>query len=176
EYPRIMAWLLSHKAREATMKRINKRARKRSVLASLDREYSLYELAVITRANTARILGLRDKGHLGVGADADVSLYKIDLSEMDLSKDYRKVRRALRRAAYTIKEGEIVVKDGEIVGVPEGRTFWVDAEVPEEVRKEVWSDLTERFGDQYTVRLENYPIEEEYLRRSAPIGAKMEVT
>ena len=176
EYPRIMVWLLSHKAREATMKRINKRARTRSVLESLDREYSLYELAVITRATTARILGLREKGHLGVGADADISLYRIDPSDTDLSKDYKKVRRALRSAAYTIKEGEIVVKDGEIVGVPKGRTFWVDAEVPEDVEKEVWSDLMERFEDQYTVRLENYPIEEEYLRRSAPMGAKMEVT
>ncbi|MFB0543224.1 MAG: formylmethanofuran dehydrogenase subunit A [Candidatus Bathyarchaeia archaeon] len=174
EYPRIMAWLLSHEARDATMKRINKRARRKSRLGSLEREYSLYELAVVTRAAPARILGLRDKGHLGVGADADISLYRIDPSEMDLSKDYRKVRKALRRAAYTIKEGEIVAREGEIVGVPEGRTFWIEAEVPEDLQKEVWSDLMERFESYYTVRLENYPIGEEYLKRSTPIEVKAE--
>ena len=174
EYPRIMTWLLSREAREATMKRINKRARRKSILKSLDREYSLYELAVVTRAAPARILGLRDKGHLGVGADADISLYRIVPSEMDLSKDYRKVRRALRRAAYTIKEGEIVARDGEIVGVSEGRTFWIEAKVPEDLHNEVWSDLMERFESYYTVRLENYPIGEEYLKRSAPMEIEAE--
>jgi len=174
EYPRIMAWLLSREARDAAMKRINKTARRRSILGSLDREYSLSELAVITRAAPARILGLRHKGHLGVGADADIALYRIDPSETDLSKDYRKVRKALRRAAHTIKEGEIVVKDGEVVRVPEGKTFWAEAEAPEEALKDVWQDLRERFEKYYTVRLENYPIGVEYLRRPAPMEIKME--
>jgi len=175
EYPRLMAWLLSREAREATMKRINRRARRRSDLPALDREYSLYELAVLTRASTAKILGLKDKGHLGVGADADISIYRIDPSSLDISKDFREVRNALRRAAYTVKEGKIVVKNGEIVGVTEGRTFWVDAEVPEDARKEVWMDLRDRFEDHYTVSLENYPIEDGYLDRSAPIKAGMGV-
>ncbi|MCD6263132.1 formylmethanofuran dehydrogenase subunit A, partial [Candidatus Bathyarchaeota archaeon] len=94
-----------------------------------------------------------------------ISLYRIDPSEVDPSRDFRAVRRSLRRAAYTIKDGEIVVKEGEVVGVTEGRTFWVEAEVPEGVSKEVLSDLKECFEDYYTVRLENYPIEEGYLRR-----------
>ncbi|RJS89785.1 formylmethanofuran dehydrogenase subunit A [Candidatus Bathyarchaeota archaeon] len=165
EYPRVMAWLLSRRARLASMRRLNKTARRRSILESLEREYSLYELAIVTRASPARILGLREKGHLGIGADADISLYRIDPSEVDPSRDFRAVRRSLRRAAYTIKEGEIVVKEGEVVGVTEGRTFWVEAEVPEGVSKEVLSDLKERFEDYYTIRLENYPIEEGYLRR-----------
>jgi formylmethanofuran dehydrogenase subunit A len=175
EYPRLMTWLLSREAREATIKRINRRARRRSDLPALDREYSLNELCVVTRASTARILGLENKGHLGVGADADISIYGIDPSNLDISKDFRKVRRALRRAAYTIKDGQIVVKDGEIVGLTEGRTYWVDAKAPEDPWKMVWTDLRDRFEDQYTISLENYPIEEDYLERSAPIKAGMEV-
>ena len=31
-------------------------------------------VAVITRASPARLLGLKNKGHLGVGADADITL------------------------------------------------------------------------------------------------------
>ena len=42
-----------------------------SQLANLTREYSLNDIAIITRAGPARILGLKNKGHLGVGADAD---------------------------------------------------------------------------------------------------------
>jgi len=169
EYPRIMTWLLSREARDAAMKRINKRARSKSVLESLDREYSLSELAVVTRAAPARILGLKEKGHLGIGADGDISIYQIDPSTTDLSKDYRKVRKALKRAAYTVKGGEIVVKGGEVVSVPEGKTFWVEAEASEEAVKDVWSDLMETFEKYYTIRLENYPIGEEYLRRPAPM-------
>jgi len=49
--------------------------RDRSVLSDLDREYSLSEIAIITRAGPARILGLKHKGHLGPGADADITIY-----------------------------------------------------------------------------------------------------
>ena len=32
-------------------------------------------ICIITRAGPAKCLGLKDKGHLGVGADADVTVY-----------------------------------------------------------------------------------------------------
>ena len=35
----------------------------------------LNEIAIITRAGPARILGLKNKGHLRVGADADITIY-----------------------------------------------------------------------------------------------------
>ena len=41
------------------------------------REYSLYEIAIVTRAGPARILGIQDRhGHLGPGAVADVTVYE----------------------------------------------------------------------------------------------------
>ena len=52
------------------------KALKRIVLPDLDREYTLYEIAIITSAGPARALGLTQKGHLGVGADADVAIYQ----------------------------------------------------------------------------------------------------
>ena len=42
---------------------INQDALKYSSLASIDREYSLYEIAIMTRAGPARSLGLKDRGH-----------------------------------------------------------------------------------------------------------------
>ena len=44
----------------------------------LAREYTLDEIAIVTRAGPARLLGLTHKGHLGVGADADVTVYARD--------------------------------------------------------------------------------------------------
>ena len=44
------------------------RRRRASLLKSLTREYTLDEIAILTRAGPARSLGLKDRGHLGVGA------------------------------------------------------------------------------------------------------------
>ena len=52
------------------------KAHKRITLAEIDREYTLLEIAIITSAGPARALGLTKKGHLGVGADADVVIYE----------------------------------------------------------------------------------------------------
>ena len=60
--------------RNEQLRRANKKAIQRTVLLDdLDREYTLEEIAIVTRAGPARLLGLRDKGHLGAGADADVT-------------------------------------------------------------------------------------------------------
>src|SRR5260370_33245491 len=61
--------------RQEILKKVHHRVLQRSSLKDLDREYSLYEIAIITRAAPARILGLKTKGHLGPGADADVDIY-----------------------------------------------------------------------------------------------------
>jgi len=168
-YPRVISWLMSKRAREGAMKRMNQNAIKKANLPSLNREYSFAEIATVTRAATARALGLKDKGHLGEGADADVAIYRVNPKEVDPSNDYRAVRKAMRRAAYVIKEGEMVVKDGEIAKVIEGKTFWVNASVPGDMEVKLQKELLKKFQDYYTIQAENYVIAEDYLARSAPI-------
>ena len=77
-YPRVLAWLYSKKAREATLNHCNKKAQKKSLLPTIDREMTLYEIAIMTRAAQAKALGLVNKGQLGVGADADVAIFNIN--------------------------------------------------------------------------------------------------
>ena len=77
-YPRIIAWLMSSQARKETLKKVNPRARSKSLLPTIDRELDFYEIAIMTRVGQAKALGLKEKGHLGVGADADVAIYKIN--------------------------------------------------------------------------------------------------
>ena len=86
---------------------------KRIVLADLDREYTLYEIAIITSAGPARALGLSQKGHLGVGADADVAIYNENPDGVLM----------FRYPRYVIKGGEIVVEEGDIRKVMDGREF-----------------------------------------------------
>jgi formylmethanofuran dehydrogenase subunit A len=168
-YPRVISWLVSNQARQKLIDKINKTAKRRLNLPGIDREYSLYEIATITRAATAKSLGLEFKGHLGLGADADIAIYDIEPTKLDPAREYRTVRRAFAHATYTIKDGRIVVKKGEVVRSVRGRTFWTKAKVSEDIKKTMMADLESKFDDYYTVRMANYPIEERYLTASQAI-------
>jgi formylmethanofuran dehydrogenase subunit A len=168
-YPRVISWLVSNQARQKLIDKINKTAKRRLNLPGIDREYSLYEIATITRAATAKSLGLEFKGHLGLGADADIAIYDIDPTKLDPAREYRTVRRAFAHATYTIKDGRIVVKKGEVVRSVRGRTFWTKPKVSEDIKKTMMADLESKFDDYYTVRMANYPIEERYLTASQAI-------
>lgn len=172
-YPRVIAWLMSSKAREVTMEKINRRARSRSLLPSIDRELGYYEIAIMTRAGQARALGLRHKGHLGVGADADIAVYNINPETTNPSKKYRTLRRAFENAAYTIKGGKIVAGNGQIYKDIKGATMWLDVQVSNPV--EITEEMKRRFREYWTVECENYPVTENYLEVSHPIIVKAEV-
>jgi formylmethanofuran dehydrogenase subunit A len=58
----------------------------------------------VTRAAPARIAGLPQKGHLGPGADADITLYRPD---PDLS-------RMFAMPAKVFKGGVLVAEDGHV--------------------------------------------------------------
>ena len=161
-YPKVIAWLMSRKARTETMLEIHKACMRRTALAGIYREYDFGEIATVTRAATARVLGLERKGHLGPGADGDVAVYDIDPTGWKPSM-YKEAERAFSRAAYTIKGGEIVVKDGEVVATPPGTTIWVDPKVPEEAEAELMKDLEADFKSYYTISLGNYPVQDAYL-------------
>jgi formylmethanofuran dehydrogenase subunit A len=169
-YPKIIAWLMSRRARTATLKKINQRARSRSLLQSIDRELSFYEIATLTRAGQAKALGLKGKGHLGIGADADLAIFNVNPETTDASRKYKTVRKAFRRVAYTIKAGKPVVKDGEILKHIDGCTMWLDVQVSEPAG--ITDEMKKRFKEYWTVEYENYPVNEEYLRISRQITVK----
>jgi formylmethanofuran dehydrogenase subunit A len=172
-YPKIIAWLISKKARMATLKKTHPKAQKRSLLPSIKRELSLYEIAVVTRAGQAKALGLKGKGHLGVGADADVAIYNINPEKIDISRKYKTVRRAFSDSAYTIKGGKVVAKDGEILQHVDGCTMWLDVKTAEQFK--VDEEIKRKFREYWTVEYENYPVTDHYLKISNPITVKADV-
>ncbi|MBS7648687.1 MAG: formylmethanofuran dehydrogenase subunit A [Candidatus Bathyarchaeia archaeon] len=165
-YPKVISWLMSRKAREQTLKKINRKARARSLLPSIDREFTFYEIAIVTRAGQAKALGLKFKGHLGINADADIAIYDINPKKIDPSTNYKIIRKAFSKAAYTIKGGKIVVKNGEVVKVANGMTYWIKFE-PSLSTNSI--DLKRKFREYWTVEFDNYFIPEEYLKVSKPI-------
>jgi len=170
-YPRIVSWLMSQAAREKVMETINRKARRRSLLPTVDREYTLREVAIVTRAGPAKALGLTQKGHLGVGADADIAVYNVNPERVNLSKKYKTVRRAFQRTAYTIKDGKVVVKDGKVVRSVSGKTFWVNVRASPSII-EIAPTLQREFEKYYTVRYENYQVPTHHLAVSSPILVK----
>ena len=159
-YPRIIAMLMDRELRAAQLARLPDRLRERSPLADLDREYSLSEIAVITRAAPAKILGLDSKGHLGPGADADVTIYQPTDDKIHMFSFPR----------YVIKGGALVIDDGELRAAPDGLVLHVDAggeiDFVDEVR-DWWQDHA-------TTRWSNFAIQPgEFSGRPVPrLGAR----
>lgn len=149
-YPEIIALLMDRDRRKDALATLPPGIRWRTVLGDLDREYSLDEIAIITRAAPAKILGLERKGHLGVGADADVTIYN---SNSDIQKMFELPR-------YVIRAGEVVVEDGEIRSTPNGRLLHVAPSFDETVVPHI-RDWFER---SYTIQFDNYAVGEHYLQ------------
>ncbi len=173
-YPRIIAWLMSRKARAKVMKKINRKTRRRALLSAIDREYTLREIAIATRAGQAKALNLEDKGHLGVGADADIAIYDLNPEKANLANNPKAIRHAFRNAAYTIKDGEIVVKNGEVVKSVSGKTYWTDVKASPSLL-EIEPELQKIFEEYYTVKYENYLVPNHHLAVASPIPIQAKV-
>lgn len=103
-YPQIIAWLMSKSLRDEQLAAIHPNAAAQSNLKHIDRELTLEEIAIITRAGPARALGLANKGHLGTGADADIAIYA------DHQTD---AQRMFANARHVIKSGQVVIENGQ---------------------------------------------------------------
>jgi formylmethanofuran dehydrogenase subunit A len=145
-YPQIIRLLMDRTYRQEVFKTVPAAVRERSLLKELDREYSLSEIAIITRAGPARILGLKHKGHLGPGADADVTIYTPNAN--------REVMFELPR--HVIKGGRLIVEEGEIREERFGKTLHVAPDYDRGVE----GDIQRWFEESYSIRWRNYPVEE----------------
>lgn len=170
-YPEVIALLMSKPKRDAEMATLHEQLPKRTSLGGIEREMDWTEIAIMTRAAPARILGLEDKGHLGPGADADISIYNLQPEEIDPSQDHALVKKAMATAKYTIKSGIVVSQEGQILAVPPGRTFWVDATVPQADTDRLMVDLQDKFEKYYSVRLSNYAVQDAYVPHPQVIRA-----
>ncbi|HHH44949.1 MAG TPA: formylmethanofuran dehydrogenase subunit A, partial [Gammaproteobacteria bacterium] len=159
-YPHLIRLLMDRSFREEKLLQIHPEAAAYSRLSGLTREYTLYEIAIMTRAGPARTLGLTDRGHLGAGACADITVYTVDAN----------YERMFAHPAYVFKGGELVVRDGEICNVVCGGTYVVRPEFDTGIEK-LLGDYFDRY---HSVRLENFKISDDEMAQN--IGSQVMVT
>ena len=148
-YPKLIKLLMNKAFRHEEMKRVNQRALENCLLRDLDREYTLNEIAIITRAGPARALGLNNKGHLGVGADADITIY----DEMD---DKEIMFNAPR---YVIKSGNTIIGNHEFKTDFTGKLLHIAPEYDKKI-EEVVQPFFESY---YSIEFSNYAVNDSYL-------------
>ncbi len=126
-YPQVIALLMDRGLRRDVLASLPEAVRTKTALVDLPREYSLAEIAIITRAAPARILGLKHKGHLGIGADGDVTLYAPDDDKT----------RMFSLPRYLIIRGDVVLDGGELRAIPAGRTMHLAFETDPDVVRSI---------------------------------------
>ena len=148
-YPHLIRLLMDKGFRNDMLTTINQDAASASILSSIDREYSLYEIAILTRAAPARSLGLRNLGHLGIGATADITVYKPDDNAETM----------FSRPEYVFKRGELCVRNGKVCAIPATSSHVVEPDYDRGIEKPL-----KRYFDRYmTMNLENFKISRDEL-------------
>jgi formylmethanofuran dehydrogenase subunit A len=135
-YPDLFALLMDKDLRAEWLSRTPPGVASVTTLLSLAREYTLYEIATMTRSSPARLLGLKDRGHLVPGALADIAIYRpnTDIAAM------------FRAAARVYKDGDLVVRDGAVTHYRFGRALQVAPDVELKMRNRMARYYDERYG------------------------------
>jgi formylmethanofuran dehydrogenase subunit A len=143
-YPQLIRLLMDRGYRNDVLATVNKAAAAASTLASIAREYTLQEIAILTRAGPARILGLRDRGHLAPGAAADITVYTDQADKAAM----------FGRPDYVFKDGRLIVRDGRLIEIAQGATHVARPSFDRAIER----GLRDHFDRYMTVRLDNFAI------------------
>jgi len=115
-YPHLIRLLMDRPFREEQLARLHPDVAANSALKDMKRELTLQEIAVMTRAAPAKLLGLTDRGHLGLGAAADIAVYRDDATDRE---------RMFTTPEWVFKDGRVVARAGRITATPVGGTHFV---------------------------------------------------
>ena len=167
-YPKVIRWLMDRKTRTDMLENVcSAKAATQTQLKDIDRELTLNEICIVTRAGTAKCLGMTDRGHLGKGAIGDVSIYKLDPNNLE----GHSIEKAFSNATYTIKDGQIVVKDGEITASPISNTLVSKGKIKESILEAVLEDVKAHWREHYSINFNNYAIGDYYTPKIKIINA-----
>jgi formylmethanofuran dehydrogenase subunit A len=143
-YPHLIRLLMDRSFRNEMLQKINPDAAAMSIVGSLTREYTLDEIAILTRAGPARSLGLKDRGHLGVGVSADITVYQDNADRQAM----------FATPELVFKNGELIVRDGKVVKVVNGATHVVRPDYDHSIEK----PLEDYFSRYHTMQMENFKL------------------
>ena len=115
-YPHLIRLLMDRSFRQEQLARLHPEVAANCALRSMARELTLDEIAILTRAAPARLLGLKNRGQLGVGAAADIAVYRANAN-----------REAMFSAPeFVFKDGVQVARAGRVTATPVGGTHFIE--------------------------------------------------
>jgi len=163
KYPLLISWLMSKKQREKWLEIVHKFASERSTLAEIEREYTLNEIVITTRAAPAKILGMeKTKGHLGIGADADIAVYDFNPEKTDLAKNPDLILKYFTQAKFTFKGGQQISKKGVVAKQLSSRVHSTHPELNEDLSQRIDRELEEMMSKWFSHSFSNYPVPMRY--------------
>jgi len=139
--------LMDRTFRNEVLSTIHPQAQLMTTLASITREYTLDEIAIMTRAGAAKLIGLKDRGGLSPGYFADITVYTDNANREAM----------FERPDYVFKDGELVVVDGKVVHTMWGTTHIAKPDYDSSVEK----DLKDYFDKYLTMKLGNFKISDD---------------
>jgi formylmethanofuran dehydrogenase subunit A len=126
-YPHLIRLLMDKSFRDEQLAKLHPDVAAQSVLPSLTRELTIEEIAIMTRSGPARLLGLKDRGHLGAGAAADVAVYREDANRETM----------FTAPEHVFKDGLEVARAGRILATPTGGTHFVEPAYDRGIEKRI---------------------------------------
>ena len=145
-YPQLFRLLMDYDYRLACLERIHPDVVAMTLLKDLKKEFSLYEVAVMTRTAAANLLGLYDRGHLTPGGIADIAVYT--------PQDNKEAM--FDRATLVFKNGRLVVRDGEVVERIRGTAQMIYPSYDPGIKRTIKNHF-DRF---YSLSLENFTLKD----------------
>jgi formylmethanofuran dehydrogenase subunit A len=115
-YPHLIRLLMDRSFRDEQLAKLHPEVAANCALRSITRELTLEEIVILTRSAPAKLLGLRDRGQLGVGAAADIAVYRDGADREAMFKT----------PEHVFKDGVLVARAGRVMAVPVGGTHFVE--------------------------------------------------
>jgi len=135
-YPDLFALLMDRDKRAEWIATLPADAMAVTTLPGITREYTWPEIAIMTRAAPARLLGLTDRGHLAPGARADIAAYRPQPDKAAM----------FRAPAFVFKDGSLVARDGETIGRRFGRVLTVQPGFDQQIEGRLGRFYEEMYG------------------------------
>lgn len=156
-YPELIRLLMEHDYRQACLDTIHPEARAMTLLPSITREFSLNEVAIMTRTAPARLLGLDDRGTLRPGSKADIAVYASDRNAADMFSS----------CSMLFKDGRLVVRDGRLIE----RMFGTTSFVAPPFDRAILPHIGTHFDRYSTVSMQSYALSESAIARMGKSAA-----
>jgi formylmethanofuran dehydrogenase subunit A len=144
-YPELFRLLMDYQYRLECLEKLHPDVATLTLLKDLKKEFSLYEIALMTRGAAARLLGLGDRGHLCPGAIADIAVYSecADQAAMFAAAD------------LVFKNGELIVRNGAVVQRRPGTAQIIYPDFDRRIERRIQSYF-DRF---YSLKLKHFTVD-----------------